>query len=226
MDASRDRADDGESSVIVMPADNTGIRVGYLAGRFPGKVGHLHSPRPGRSPAGPFEFLPYALDNGAFAAGDKWDESLWIKMLDWARMNAQQPIWALVPDVVGDRIGTLRKWDTYAPRAARYGWPLAFAVQDGMLPGDVPPDAQVVFVGGSTEWKWRNAAMWCKVFRRVHIGRVNTYRRLWECHNAGAESCDGTGWFRGWHGDPQGLLRYLEETAGCRTKQIQMELIA
>jgi hypothetical protein len=39
--------------VIVMPGDNTGINVGWLAGRYPGKIGHLYSPRPHRNPTGP-----------------------------------------------------------------------------------------------------------------------------------------------------------------------------
>jgi len=212
--------------MIVMPGDNTGVMVGYLAGRFPGKIGHLFSPSRHN---GPFEFIPYALDNGAFSAGDDWDEELWLKHLEWAKLSGQRPLWAIVPDVVADRIRTLRKWDIYAPQLRRYGWPLAFAVQDGMAAEDVPQDADVVFVGGSTEWKWATVEMWCKEFPRVHVGRVNTYRHLWRSHDYGAESCDGTGWMRG---DPKrklGALRaYLEESAGNRQRCIQsrMELIS
>ncbi len=212
--------------VIVMPANNTGIQVGWMAGRFPGKVGHLFSPKAQR---GPFVFMPYALDNGAFgafSAGTEWDEVPWFELLDWARLSGQAPRWALAPDVVADRIRTLRKWDIYAPKLARYGWPLAFAVQDGMSAEDVPSDADVIFVGGSTEWKWRTVAMWCGSFPRVHIGRVNTYRRLWDCHDAGAESCDGTGWTRGDQRQLRGLMAYLEESTGKRDRVRQMELIA
>lgn len=205
-----------------MPANNTGIVVGWMAGTYPGRIGHLFSPGAQR---GPFPFMPYAFDNGAFGAGDAWEEAPWFKMLDWGRLSGQRPLWALVPDVVGDRLRTLRKWDIYAPQLARYGWPLAFAVQDGMTSRDVPRDASVVFVGGTTEWKWATAARWCKDFPRVHVGRVNTYRRLWDCHDAGAESCDGTGWTRGDQRQHRGLLAYLEEsTHGGRVRQ--MELIA
>ena len=172
--------------MIVMPANNTGISVGWMAGRYPGRIGHLFSPG---SQKGPFaEFgIDYALDNGAFAKGENWSESEWFKLLQWAKLSGQRPRWALVPDVVADRIRTLRKWDLYAPRLAEYGWPLGFAVQDGMVPGDVPKDAAVVFVGGSTEWKWKTMQEWCAEFPRVHVGRVNSYRRLWQCHDAGAE---------------------------------------
>lgn len=215
--------------MIVMPGDNTGIRVGLLAGRYPGKVGHLYSPRPHRNPTGPFEELPFALDNGAFAGGESWDEARWLALLDWAKLSGHRPLWALVPDVVGDRLRTLRRWNLYAPKLAEYGWPLAFAVQDGMTPDDVPAPACVVFVGGSTEWKWQTVRTWCKEFRRVHVGRVNSYRRLWQCHDAGAESCDGTGWFRGDHGSGRpwrGLLAYFDESTGRRSRPEQMELTA
>lgn len=209
--------------MIVMPANNAGLRVGYLAGRFPGKIGHLFSPGDQK---GPYGFMPYCLDNGAFKRGDGWDEGEWIALLNWARLSGQRPLWALVPDVVADRLRTLRKWELYAPRLAEYGWPLGFAVQDGMEPPDVPAGAEVVFVGGSTAWKWDTVAMWCSAFPRVHVGRVNGYQRLWQCHEAGAESCDGSGWTRGDQRQYRGLLAYLEESTGRRVRQTQMELIA
>ncbi len=209
--------------MIVMPANNTGIAVGWMAGRYPGKIGHLFSPGGQR---GPFtrEFgIPYAFDNGAFGAGDDWQEEPWIKMLEWGKLSGQNPLWALVPDVVGDRIRTLRKWDIYAPKLAAYGWPLAFAVQDGMEPSDVPAGAEVIFVGGSTEWKWRTVEMWCKEFPHVHVGRVNTYRRLWQCHDAGAKGCDGTGWTRGDQTQARGIRAYLHEsTHGGRVRQMEL----
>jgi hypothetical protein len=211
------------AAVIVMPANTTGIRTGYLAGRFPGKIGHLFSPG---AQSGPYEFADYALDNGAFSAythGKEWDEAGWIKLLEWAKLSGQRPRWALVPDVVADRNGTLQRWEKYAPIAARYGWPLAFAVQDGMVPADVPKEAEVIFVGGSTQWKWDTVRDWCDAFERVHVGRVNSYRRLWECHEAGAEGCDGAGWFRGDLFAPRkwpALLAYLEEsTSGLRRRK-------
>ena len=207
--------------MVVMLTNNTGIRVGYLAGRFPGKIGHLYSPG---AQIGPFEFIPFGLDNGAFGHNEDWDEQAWLHLLDWARISGQEPRWCIVPDVVGDRDRTLDRWHIYSRVAAMYGWPLAFAVQDGMTPKDVPADASVVFVGGTTEWKWRTVGMWCGYFKRVHVGRVNTYRRLWECHNAGAESIDGTGWMRGDQRQYRGLVAYLEESTGATQRTVQTEL--
>ena len=207
-----------------MPASNTGVRTGYLAGRFPGKMGHLFSPGDQK---GPLEFMRYALDNGAYSAftsKKEWDEAAWIRLLDWAKISGQAPLWALVPDVVGNRVATLANWERYRATAARYNWPLAFAVQDGMEPIDVPASADVIFVGGSTEWKWRTVGLWCATFPRVHVGRVNSYKRLWQCHDLGAESCDGTGWMRGDQVQYRGLLAYLEESTGNAKRVMQLEL--
>lgn len=182
-----------------MPANTTGIRTGYLAGKYehaPSKLGHLFSPG---SQVGPHAFMPYALDNGAYGAFTnqiEWESGPWTKLLRWALASGQRPSWTLVPDAVGDRERTLRMWHRYASVARAVRAPLAFAAQDGMTFADVPRDAEVVFLGGSTEWKWSNLFAWCAHFPRVHVGRVNGLRGLRLCAKAGAESCDGTGFSR------------------------------
>jgi len=169
----------------------------YAAGRWPDKTGLLLGPSYCKKTV-PQRWHPYVLDNDRFSAwskGKEWSERAWLDMLEWVKLLGHKPDWVLVPDVVGDRDATLREWDRYLPVASRYGWPVAFAVQDGMTPADVPADADVVFVGGTTEWKWRNIEMW-KSFPRVHVGRVNEIDRVWQCQDLGCESVDGTGWFR------------------------------
>jgi hypothetical protein len=120
----------------------------------------------------------------------------WRDFLAWARMHPNKPLWSLVPDVVADRLATLRNWDRFAPEVEAARFTPAFAVQDGMSPADVPQGAAVVFVGGTTEWKWRTLKTWTSHFPRVHVGRVGEVYRLWQCEDAGAESCDSTSWFR------------------------------
>ncbi len=66
-----------------------------------------------------------------------------------------------------------------------------------MTPSDVPIDTDVVFIGGTTEWKWRNVGRFVASFKRVHAGRVNWVDKLEYCDRIGVESCDGTGFFRG-----------------------------
>lgn len=209
---------------MVMPANNRGIVVGYLAGRFEGRIGHLYSPGALSSLV---DFVPFALDNGRFPcweSGREWSEADYLALLERVIAQGGTPRWCLVPDVVGDRDGTLREWDVWHPRLQPYGWPMAFAVQDGMAAADVPDEADVVFVGGSTAWKWRTLRDWCDAFERVHVGRVNTNGKLWECHEAGAESCDGTGWFRGDQHQLAGLVSYLERSSAGKGNHRGQEL--
>lgn len=185
-------------AMMVMPADNSGPLIHYLAGKYPGRIGWLLGPSHYKKKKIK-EWIPYACDNDAYKSFLKkkpWNEPLFFQMLDHLRLQPTKPMWILVPDVVANRVATLENWEKYAPMVSKYGWPLAFAVQDGMLPSDVPLNADVVFVGGSTEWKWRSVSMWCEHFQHVHIGRVNSLHRLRHCQACGVKSVDGTGWMR------------------------------
>ena len=192
-----------------MAANSRGIRFGYLQGAF-GGLGHLYSPGGGAT-AKAFEFVPYALDNGRFPAwsrGAEWSASDYRNLLGWASRQHPKPMWALVPDVVADPVSTLDEWARWSDEVGSFGWPLAFAVQDGHLASDVPAGAEVVFVGGTTPWKWASLPMWTASFPRVHVDRVNWPARLWRCLELGVESVDGTGWFR--HDRLAGLTEFLK----------------
>lgn len=191
--------------MLVMTANASGsafhrLRCTY---RTPHTLGWLLSPESlGRTSLR--HRVPFAVDNCAWTAflkGTPWNGTIWRKMLRDLYIAAVDPLWVLVPDVVADREATLENWETYAPQAAGFNWPLAFAVQDGMTAADVPSDADVIFIGGTTEWKWMSLHYWCQHFPRVHVGRVNTVERLQRCFQSGAESCDGTGWMRRGNGD-------------------------
>ncbi len=176
--------------------------------KYPGQLGHLYSVGGWRRTIK----IPYGLDNGAYSSflrGQPFDCAAYRDLLAKAASADMAPLWVLVPDVVGDRAATLESWATWVDEVASYGWPLAFAAQDGMTDSDVPPRADVVFVGGSTAWKRAGIYRWCRSHPRVHIGRINSARWLWEAHDAGAESCDGTGWFRGDQRQLAELMAYL-----------------
>ena len=203
--------------MLVMTSSHTSELHGWLCGRFPGLVGHLFSTD---GKFNPYPFAPYALDNGAFPAwvrGLRWDDAAWLKMLDRAAACPHVPRWALVPDVVCDRERTIEQWHKYLPFVLQRGFVPAFAVQDGMTDSDLPAEAQVLFVGGSTDWKWRSLPAWAATGRRVHVGRVNYPTQLAICQAHGVESVDGTGWFRGDDKQLGGLIRFLEndQSAGC-----------
>jgi len=207
--------------MIVMPSNYSGWVLHSLA-RETGRMGHLFSPGGQR---GPWPWLPYALDNGAFGCWTektntfddaKWavTERAWQRLIVWSQCVSTKPLWAIVPDVPGSASRTLERWHEYA--AGLTHCPRALAVQDGMTPDIVKslktqPD--VIAVGGSTEWKWSTVAQWSSAFPRVHLLRCNSPERLYELDAMGIESCDGTGWFRGDRKQTAGL----EEWARTRT---------
>jgi len=209
--------------MIVMPSNSSGWFFHALA-RETGRLGHLYSPGGQR---GPWPWLPYALDNGAFAcwtpAGntfdtDRWAETevAWRDLLRGALRAEINPRWAIVPDRPGDAHLTVERWKTFAPSVQATGIPLAVAVQDGMTAETVralSPAPAVVAVGGSTEWKWGTAEMWCRSFPRVHILRVNSPAKLYMLEEWGCESVDGTGWNRGDRKQTAGLEEWARSRA-------------
>jgi hypothetical protein len=184
--------------MLLMPANQSGSHFHYLCGRHPGKFAWLVGPS-AVSKTALRDWVPFACDNDAFSAyakGVPWDEAAWLNMLDWVGKSGKEPLWVLVPDKVADREVTLAMWKEYSPAAARLNCNLAFAVQDGMTPEDVPRNANVVFVGGTDEFKWGALKQWTEKFPRVHVGRVNSLAKYKVCEALGCESIDGTGWFR------------------------------
>ena len=209
--------------MLVMPANNTKGIVHYWAGKF-GHLGHIYSPAGWREPV---PWLPYVLANGAWTChtqGTPFDAAGFLGLCDKAAACGQPPMWVAAPDVVADKEETLALWPAWELRLRGYGWPVAFIAQDGMTPGDVPSGADLVFIGGSTAWKWSSLHAFCQAFARVHVGRVNGERGLWECYDAGAESCDGTGWFRGDAKQLAGLERYLRAVNGERHRPVRLPL--
>lgn len=199
---------------MVMPSNHTSFEFGYMAALFPGRLGHLYSPGGQR---GPWSWMPFALDNGAFTG---WDEAAWRELMRWALLSGQKPLWAVVPDVVGERNATLANWERFSPEVRRFGFRPALAIQDGMTFDDVPDDDCMLFLGGSTKWKDQAIGPWCHAFPgRVHVGRVNNWDRLVRCWRAGAVSVDGTGWY---HKDARSnqrgdLVKFLRETSAERS---------
>jgi hypothetical protein len=111
-----------------------------------------------------------------------------------------------VPDVfdaeagVGDHEATLAAWREWYPWTRLVGLPLAFVLQNGAERGGVPWDElDAVFVGGCTNWKLgvhaerlvREAKARGK---HVHMGRVNSQKRIRYAESIGCDSVDGSGW--------------------------------
>jgi hypothetical protein len=208
--------------MIVMPADNNNMYCGFLAGKYEGRIAWLMTAH--RKWKNPKWWMDWALDNGAFPAWENktpFDFDKFYSTLEESR-RVKRPRWVVVPDCVANRAETLRLWGEHASRVAEYGYPLAFVAQDGMTPDDIPSNADVVFIGGTTHWKWTNLKAFTSSFPRIHVGRVGSERMLWMAHEAGAESCDSSGWFR--EGDNLnrvgGLVNYLEESTNGKRQQL------
>ena len=157
-----------------------------------GQLGVFITPKSGcRQIAG----HPWGGDNGAFTG---FDEGTFLRMLKGAHAHASTCLFVAVPDVVADWPATLGMYAEWNPIVAGYGYPRAIVIQDGATPAAIPwDDAEAVFIGGSTEWKLSDAA--ANVVRaakecgkHVHMGRVNSCRRLMYANSIGCDTADGT----------------------------------
>jgi hypothetical protein len=145
------------------------------------------------------EGMKYALDNGAWTAheqGRPFDEDAFARALDKVGEGAD---WIVVPDIVQGGLASLDYSLRWLERLRGVEKRLLIAVQDGMEVEDVREllsPTVGIFVGGSTEWKERTAGTWGSVARRrncyLHVGRVNSVRRIRLCAAAGADSIDGS----------------------------------
>jgi hypothetical protein len=109
-------------------------------------------------------------------------------------------LFAVAPDVLCDAAATLRRigmsrmfdWIRYL------NFPVALVAQNGLEDLTVPwDDFDVLFVGGDTEWKLGPAARALVAEAKargkwVHMGRVNSLRRLRYAAAIGCDSADGT----------------------------------
>lgn len=147
------------------------------------------------------EGFKYALDNGAWSAftqGLPFDERAFDKAFNLLGEKAE---WFVLPDIVA---GGMHSLDLSLNWMNRLGPNLPtvslIAVQDGMKPDDVREYLGPrcgLFLGGSTSWKLETLHSWGILARRrnchLHVGRVNSTRRILMCAAAGgAHSIDGT----------------------------------
>tara|TARA_R110001599_G_scaffold4608_1_gene23601 strand:+ start:552 stop:1187 length:636 start_codon:yes stop_codon:yes gene_type:complete len=179
-------------------ANHNSMDIGYLAGRYEGRVGWLLTPE-GLKGRKPRSWMPIALDNGAWScylSGESWQEKPWLEMLDTVEKLGITPDFVVAPDKVGDRDKTMKMYFAYRHHIVARNWKVAFAIQDGMKIGDIP-HADMYFLGGSTKYKWRNLEAFAEHLEApLHVARVNTIFRLKRCEELGVTSTDGTGWFR------------------------------
>lgn len=159
-----------------------------------GTLGFIGTPAQGnKRPEG----VTWCADNGCYS--DKWDEAKWWKFLVDNAHDAATCLFATAPDVVGDAWRTHIKSLPWLAKIRALGYPVAYVAQDGidrhpMMPW---PDFDVLFIGGTTEWKLGPVAreLVAEAKRRgkwVHMGRVNSEKRFEYARAIGCDSADGT----------------------------------
>lgn len=137
----------------------------------------------------------WIADNGCFTKA--WNSDKW-----WAFLAANQGradcLFATSPDVVGDAAATLEVTLPWLPKIRSLGYRAGFVAQDGQDNLPVPWDEfDALFLGGTTEFKLGEGARALTEEalsrnKHVHMGRVNSRKRLRLAHSWGCHSVDGT----------------------------------
>jgi hypothetical protein len=154
------------------------------------------------------EGITIAADNDGFGGVDF---PAFVKMLDALEPFASSVKFVTVPDVVCDAAGTFALWREWAPIVRARGLTPALVLQNGMIRGldgvrfghDLISWDEIgaIFVGGDDAYKdgVDVALLTLEAELRglwIHVGRVNTVRRLRHAEALGANSVDGSGWAR------------------------------
>lgn len=172
-------------------ANPTGKAIDYMRS---GVLGYIDTPLQGNKRP---DNIVWCADNGCYNE-KKFDETRWWEWLQNNNHDAPNCRFATAPDVVGDHHATLKRSAPWLPEIRTLGYPAAFVAQDGAQIHTIPwATFDVLFIGGTTEFKLGEVAvslvkhakelgMW------VHIGRVNSLKRLRWAEAIGADSVDGT----------------------------------
>lgn len=138
--------------------------------------------------------LPWCLDNGCFI---RYEPQSIVNMLKrWQGLTGCR--FAVVPDVVGNHDETMLLFRAWIGTYNRLGYPSAFVLQNGVTVNSVPYGSiNAVFIGGDDLFKYsdtvraiidraKNYGLW------IHMGRVNSARRIKYASAIGCDSVDGT----------------------------------
>lgn len=164
-------------------------------------LGRLITPSGGNS-------ISEMADCGLWWGGDNdcfrgLDPDNYFNMLnEIAQVDTSRLLFVTVPDVVADHHVTRGLFDYWYPALEKRELPSAFVAQDGCKKDGIPwNNISALFIGGSTPWKLsKSAALLIRLAKIegkwVHIGRVNSFRRITYFQSLGADSFDGTQYSR------------------------------
>jgi hypothetical protein len=159
-----------------------------------GRIGMIATPASGnRVEAG----VDWIADNACFTGRYPGDDA-YVGWLAARAVHRGRCALATAPDVVADAAATWVRSRPVLARIRALGYPAALVAQDGLEHLDIDWTAfDALFLGGSTLWKLGPAAADLaaqarSLGLRVHVGRVNSLRRLRYAAAIGADSVDGT----------------------------------
>lgn len=155
----------------------------------------------------------WGADNGCFSAPHLYSDD---KYLGWlSKQPGERCLFATAPDILADHAGTVERSLPLLPRLRSLGYKPAFVAQNGWKAGTTPwPEFDVLFIGGTDTFKLGIAAdaiAWAHYYgKRVHMGRVNSFRRLRLAAALGCDSADGTYLKFGPDTNAPRLIRWLD----------------
>jgi hypothetical protein len=139
----------------------------------------------------------WCCDNGCFGDGYPGDSG-YLEFLSGKAALRARCLFAVAPDVPFNMTASLARSAPMLPRIRALGYLVALAAQNGSEDMTLPwGDFDVLFLGGDTPWKLGPHARTLTEQARergkhVHMGRVNSLRRLRYADAIGCHSADGT----------------------------------
>ena len=141
-------------------------------------------------------FPGWAADNGCFAQGEQFTPLTFYRWL--ARVPRSRLLFVVAPDVFPDHAATVARATPFLKDLRADGYPTAFVAQNGADVMTVPWELfDCLFIGGTAPWKLGRPARQLvrhalQLGKRVHMGRVNSSRRLLYARLIGCHTADGT----------------------------------
>lgn len=161
------------------------------------RLGCITTPKQGNPiPEGSF----WCADNGKFGKGWPGPEAWLVWLTDTvSRYGPDRCVFAVAPDVVGNAQATLQESQPWLQPVRDLNIPVAFVAQDGCSEWGLIPwgEFDVLFLGGSDEFKLgaegQLVTSWAvDLGVPVHMGRVNSKKRLNLALSWGCSTVDGT----------------------------------
>lgn len=184
---------------------------------FPNYFGFITSPNanPSKIPLPLSEGRMWCLDNNAFTTG--FNPNRYFSLINKFHPFIEQCMFAVIPDRVGDASETLKLYYQWYDEFKQLGVPLAYVSQDGQDQLPLPEDFQWLFIGGTDNWKMSKRSEQlirkCQSLgKKIHVGRVNSLKRMMWCKYLNVNSVDGTHIKFGPDINKKKLIRWMHKT--------------